>query len=1108
MKKKLLYISLMVLVFVFIFALSVGAATYDDTANGVKYTVGANQTVTVNNFLSGVTTVNIPSTVSIDGTEYKVVGFDKSNNKGTITVKVVTNLTISSEYITEIPASTFNGFTTLQKVRITSPIVTFGDSCFKGCTNINDIYVDFSSTTTVSGYAFFFTNNERNGYQSKAIWNYNGEPINLYNVTYIGRNAFFSSRIGGYNVTGGEPNTIIWPNCLNHMDTFAFSGANIGGTVYYNSKQQSNASANKQFSTNYNYIETFIIGPDTVTIANFNNGVDTGFNGTAKTVIVLSQNIALAKYNNAERTNIFDNWGEITIYCVAGTDGKTLAAMQKQSTGVSDNNTEVKPTIVEINDDYTFSYSAYCKLAFLGTVKEDGETVSYEKAYHYGLDKNGVADETMCPIGSVVNCVCATCGYSYTKYADGYDASNVKTHTFVDGLLYVNAITKFTVGNFCETCDLQEGEKEEYAPIIKFLGYSAKINGDKICVGYSINKESYDAYVNAGGSFTFGVLFAAPGDAGEFDLVNVDGSVTIDKAAAATVSMEYISCEFVIKDFDWQKGHCDEYVILCAYVNYGENVNYIGIKGDKVVESDTATSFTMNEMAYELSEKYTVNFNCDNTMGEIVGDSLQTVVEGETSTAVTAQSNDGYTFICWSDGSKNPTIQVTPEEDTTLFAYFSPASTGLPVMSINTENGVDILTKEYYINCEITLLDTQTGKSFANEIAEIKGRGNSTWEKFDKKPYKFKFDSKQNLFGLGKEKTWVLLADARDYSLLRNMLALDAGLTMSELDFTSQGQSVELYVNGEYRGVYYLCEQIQIKGNRVNVAEESEKNPDQNPNTLGYLVEMDGWIAEGLGKLNSPSTIPERGSVEGDIFFKVNDGLKYGYAVKDPEDVFYKADGTLDVDGAYLTYIQTYMQTCFDTIKNGTYEEVCALINVKSFAQAYIIYEWFKNPDTNYSSVYFYKDADVLNEDGTYTYSTLNCGPIWDFDMAIGNVSHKGNGVFSNTTTLWTAQNNPWFKNLLAHDEFKALVAEELLANESTLRASVASTIAYALEHKEAYLKNFEKWDVIGTNSWSVPTVIQNIETWEGNLEYIENYLDASLDYLIEYYSQYLPVSE
>ncbi len=638
--------------------------------------------------------------------------------------------------------------------------------------------------------------------------------------------------------------------------------------------------------------------------------------------------------------------------------------------------------------------------------------------------------------------------------------------------------------------------------VFSFRGYSVQINGNRICVTYDLNIEAYQEYVQAFGELNLGIVFGVPDEAGEAELLNPDGTIAIAKAVNVQLDMEKLSYDFIVNDFDWEKGHCDLPIALCAYVIDGDSVDYLCLDGENLVRTEKANTFTMNEMAELMLANYEVRFSCDSGMGEIIGEANQTVREGKETTEVTAKAKDGYTFVCWSNGAKDPAITVTPDKDKQIYAYFSPKSTGLPVFSINTEGGVNITTKEYYINCEITLLDTETGNNIGGAVAEIKGRGNSTWNTFNKKPYKFKFDKKQDLFGYGEEKTWVLLADAKDYSLIRNMLALNAGLSLSELGTTSQGQSVELYLNGVYKGVYYLCEQIQVKENRVNIAEEKE---GIKPEDVGYLIEMDAWAAD-----SSNQNLPNY-TKDGDVFVTVdgfiNRSYKRPFVIKDPEDVFLDEDGNFDAEKAnpYLVYIQGYLQAVHDAIVAKDFARICELVEVKSFAQAYIIFEWFNNPDTDYSSVYFYKDADILNEDGTYTYSKLVCAPLWDFDMSVGNVSHRDNeGDFTSNEELWTANNNIWFTNLLSIDEFRNLVAQELVDNEAALKASVADTIEYAREHADAYKKNFTVWTgLIGNlnadkaqGGWSVPNYLRELATWEEHLVYIENYLNEAYAYL------------
>ena len=132
--------------------------------------------------------------------------------------------------------------------------------------------------------------------------------------------------------------------------------------------------------------------------------------------------------------------------------------------------------------------------------------------------------------------------------------------------------------------------------------------------------------------------------------------------------------------------------------------------------------------------------------------------------------------------------------------------------------------------------------------------------------------------------------------------------------------------------------------------------------------------------------------------------------------------------------------------------------------------------------------------------------------MAIGNVTHKKNcGTnaqnFRDTTYLWTAQKNTWFRELIEFQEFRDLVGQELVDNAAALRQSIADTLAYARAHEAAYEKNFEVWNLIGNTgasekmgAWSVPTEFKQMTDWNDHLNYIETYLEASLQNLLKVY--------
>ena len=538
--------------------------------------------------------------------------------------------------------------------------------------------------------------------------------------------------------------------------------------------------------------------------------------------------------------------------------------------------------------------------------------------------------------------------------------------------------------------------------------------------------------------------------------------VTEDKTVVALFEKTIVTVEYKCENGGTIEGQ------LSQTINTGSatsEVTAIPDEGYKFVcWNDGYTNPTRRDIANDdaiylavFKKYYVVEFKCDEKYGTLIGVTRQEVLDGEYSKSIYVNVNEGYEFISWSNGNTSETLKVQPKKDMVLEAYFTLPSSGLPVISIDTENGAGITSKDVYVNCTITIHDTDNGYNVINQTGKIQGRGNSTWTNFDKKPYKFKFDEGQNLFGFGKDKDWVLLADYIDKALIRNFFAYTVASQFSELVASPNCQSVELYLNGEYRGVYLLAEQIEVDDDRVEI--DTSDTTD-----TGFLVEMDGW----------------QDNVQVVVGDQLNGSRKY--SIKYPEND--------DITTEEKAYIEQYLKECIAAINGSNYDLVEELIDTKSFAQAYIVYEMFKNPDVDYSSFYLYKAPN----------GKLVCGPVWDFDMSIGNVNHKGGGSLGNIKTLWAKEKCPWFNALLKHEEFEALVGIELEAYVSVISSTLSYLYDYVYEHEMGYLKNFEKWDVIGKNTWTNPSYIVELESWQENIEYTRNYLNDSLAYLMEVY--------
>ena len=405
-----------------------------------------------------------------------------------------------------------------------------------------------------------------------------------------------------------------------------------------------------------------------------------------------------------------------------------------------------------------------------------------------------------------------------------------------------------------------------------------------------------------------------------------------------------------------------------------------------------------------------------------------------------------------SENSELTNIQLD-EEETTVKTF--------PYIYIDIEEGKEVESKEISLSCIIQITNTDEQYVFSGEnalTAEIRGRGNSTWL-MPKKPYRIKFESKTDLFGFGKAKKYTLIANYCDKSLSRNLFAYELAKEIG-LNETTSAQPVNLVVNGVYRGVYLLCEQNEIGKARVNI------DSDLNDIDTGYLLELDSRAVE-EGVLNVD-------------YFEMGGNH---YAIKDPgtdEDEF-----TED----HFNFIKTYLESCFSAINGTNYDAIKELIDVESFAKCYIVHELFNCVDVGMTSFYLYKNAG----------GKLFAGPVWDFDVSSGNCDYVNNA--NNVHYLYAKNANVWYRKLLAFDEFNDLVAELLQTSKEAINAKINELVEYQLEYIKNNEANFEVWPIMGIYVWPNPQELVEINTFEGQVLFLKNWLQQKLSYMEEIYS-------
>lgn len=312
-------------------------------------------------------------------------------------------------------------------------------------------------------------------------------------------------------------------------------------------------------------------------------------------------------------------------------------------------------------------------------------------------------------------------------------------------------------------------------------------------------------------------------------------------------------------------------------------------------------------------------------------------------------------------------------------------SCGVSSMLIYTESGdVRYLhnNKEKKENAEIHLFNSDGLLDYQGVEASISGRGNYTWTFNDKKPYSVTLSGESDLLDMGVASEWILLANATDPTHLRNKIVYEFAESIG-LAYSPTSQWVSLYMNGEYLGLYLLCERNEVHENRVDIEHEDS-----------FLVSM-----ELEARLKSQ---------------------KRSYVKTDSEvalRIHYPNDASLQQQLEILNVWQSIENaiTAENSVDPVTGKYLLDMIDLNSWAKKYLLEEIFGSIDAGKLSQYFYYD-------GNQTTGKIYAGPVWDFDHSIGNNNEwqlvMPNALFSQRETIEPNGSTPWYYCLAQKKEF------------------------------------------------------------------------------------------
>lgn len=404
--------------------------------------------------------------------------------------------------------------------------------------------------------------------------------------------------------------------------------------------------------------------------------------------------------------------------------------------------------------------------------------------------------------------------------------------------------------------------------------------------------------------------------------------------------------------------------------------------------------------------------------------------------------------------------------------YYQP--TNLPLVVISTVGSQEPVDKYNDVTCHIAIFHEE-GTKRTDCSGNYRYRGNGTLT-LEKKPYRIKFDEKRKAPGApGKAKKWTLLPQHGDKSLLRTLLAFDVSRRM-EMPYTSYIQPVDVIINGEYRGCYDLCDQLEVRDTRINLDEMTAEDVSGEALTGGYFFEMD--CNKGYG----------------DVGFK--SAHNNPFTIKSPdEDV---------IQTAQINYLKSHYNTFENAVYQKKYETYSPMLDIETFCRFFLINELATNTDA-YWETYMYKHRGD---------DRICFGPVWDFDLGFDNdqrthsyMTYQNNWLYavrvgsygsSCAGDLGTSGSMRTFITDLVSDSHTSQRLSEVWAhyrakgvlNTDSLQACVD---IYSEELDESQKLNFTRWPVLNSR------IMQNYTargSYEAEVAYVRQFVGTRMNWI------------
>lgn len=344
----------------------------------------------------------------------------------------------------------------------------------------------------------------------------------------------------------------------------------------------------------------------------------------------------------------------------------------------------------------------------------------------------------------------------------------------------------------------------------------------------------------------------------------------------------------------------------------------------------------------------------------------------------------------------------------------------------------------------------------------IKARGNYTRTGFSKKPFKLKLDKKQALLGMTKSKHWAILAHADDnYGYMRNFTGFNLGKRIG-LPWTPAQQPVEVVINGDYRGLYFLTESIRVGDDRVPITELDDNVDDADLATGGYLVELDNYDEENQIRMEE----------KGCVYTGLRDVLRI----------------TWDTPEAYSELQKRFVTQQFTAMNDAVgacSDDLWKYMDLDDAARYYLVEEICSHVESYHGSTYLFRDRGAAQK--------WHFSPLWDMGNAF-------NGPTNDNFYYHSPFGNTWIASMMANQTFRAKV-------EATWRWFMSNKFdglyddldTYAAAIKEAAKADRARWKdaaLPASTDNNNPTPVVDNTDMDSRLAAVKSHLQAKTEWL------------